>query len=130
MGSRFQGDGARFDAQDVVTGLLILAVVVLAVIGSSQLLSRQDRQRVRNNPRELFRSLCRAHALDRSSRRLLWELARWQRLAQPACLFLEPNRFDAANLSPPLRQRHAEVKALCAKIFPIADCTLPATDHR
>ncbi len=65
----------------------------------------------------VFRSLCKAHGLDRGSRRLLWQVARCQKLAHPACLFLEPNRFAAANLSPQLRQQAETLKRLETRLF-------------
>jgi hypothetical protein len=117
MGSGLRGTHARFDSGDVVIGLLILAGVVLAMVFLSRYLASHDRGRVYNSPRALFRSLCKAHNLDRGSRRLLWQVARWQRLAHPARLFLEANRFDAANLSPQLRQQADLLKQLQTRLF-------------
>ena len=121
MGSGLRGDRARFDAGDIAVGLLILAGVVVAIVVLSRLLSSQDRQRVFHSPRALFRSLCKAHGLDRSSRHLLWQVARWQRLTHPARLFLEPNRFEAVNLSPALQQKQAALTALRARIFAVSE---------
>lgn len=121
MGSGFRGARTRFDSGDVVTGLLILAGVIVGLFILSRLLSRQDRQRVCNSPRALFRSLCKAHSLDRRSRRLLSRVARWQRLAHPARLFLEPNRFDGSNLSPELGPKRAALAGLRERIFADVD---------
>ena len=117
MGSGLRGTRARFDSGDVVTGLLILGSVILGMVLLSRYLARTDRGRVYNSPRALFRSLCKAHGLDRGSRRLLWQVARCQKLAHPACLFLEPNRFAAANLSPQLRQQAETLKRLETRLF-------------
>jgi hypothetical protein len=117
MGSGLRGSRARFDMGDLVTGLLIVAALLLGVILLSRYLARQDRGRVFHNPQALFRSLCKAHGLDRQSRQLLWRIARWQRLNHPARLFLEPTRFDAANLSPQLAQQMATIESLRARLF-------------
>jgi hypothetical protein len=61
--------------------------------------------------------LCRGHELDQVSRRLLRSLATWHRLAQPARLFVEPQWFDAASLSEPLRMRQAELERLRDRLF-------------
>jgi hypothetical protein len=127
MSSGFRGSRARFDSGDVVTGLLLLAGVALGVFVLSRLLSRQERQRAYNRPRALFRSLCKAHGLDRSSRQLLRQVARWQRLAQPARLFLEPNRFEPAALSPRLRAKGALLARLRDRIFAVSAESASAT---
>ena len=43
-------------------------------------------------------SLCSAQRLDRNQRRLIAELAEFHRAAQPGVLFIQPERFDPANL--------------------------------
>ena len=126
MGSGLRGTRARFDAGDVVTGLLIVAGIVLAMIFLSRYLAKHDRGRVYYNPKALFRSLCKAHGLDRRSRRFLWQVARWQRLAHPARLFLEPNRFDVANLSPQLRRQTEMLERLQATLFGTRESSQPA----
>ena len=55
MGSGLRGTHARFDSGDVVTGLLILAGVVLAMVFLSRYMARHDRGRVYNSPRALDR---------------------------------------------------------------------------
>ncbi len=117
MGSGFRGSRARIDANDLVVGLLILAAAAGGVFLLTRLLSRQDRQRRHNNPRGLFRNLCGAHGLDRPSRRLLGQLARWQKLPHPAQLFLEPDRFRAEALSPKLRQQLPALEKIRDQIF-------------
>ena len=117
MGRSFRGRRAMLDSNDLSMMLLILTGIVLAVFLLSRFLSRQDRQKSYNSPRALFCSLTKAHELDRKSRRLLRQVARWQRLAHPARLFLEPWRFEPVNLSPPLRKRLDEIQALRDHIF-------------
>jgi hypothetical protein len=117
MGSGFRGSRARMDAGDAVTGLVILVAVILGVFILARLLARQERQRLYYSPRALFRSLCKAHQLDRQNRRLLDDLARWQRLTHPAQLFLESHRFDPVNLSPQLREKAELLQKLRDQIF-------------
>ena len=117
MGSGFRGRRARLDSSDLITGLVIFAGIVVAVILLSRFMARQDGRKHYNSPRALFRSLAKAHGLDWASRRLLRQVARWQRLAHPARLFLEPSRYDPVNLSPQLRERLGEIHALRDRIF-------------
>ncbi len=70
-----------------------------------------------NNPWALFRSLCKAHGLRRSSRRMLKQLAHWQRLEHPSRLFVEPERFETVNLSPTLQSQTSAIHALRDRIF-------------
>ena len=117
MGGGLRGRRARLDSGDLVIFLAILAGVVLAVYLLSRFLAYKDGRKSFNSPRALFRALAKAHNLDRASRRLLRRVARWQRLAHPARLFLEPTRFDPSNLSPQLRERITEIQTLRDRIF-------------
>lgn len=114
--SRQWGSGnSRFGATHFV--LLTLAVAGLAAIAvwARQVRSKGERQY--NNPRALFRALCRAHGLDHGSRRLLDQLARQQRLADPARLFLEPERFEPAHLGATLKSQQARFATLRDRLF-------------
>ncbi len=117
MGSRFRGESAQFGMQQVLNGLMLLGVIALAIWGLSLLLNRQDRTRRHLSHRALFRSLANAHALNFAQKRLLKELARAHRLAQPARLFLEPERFDAARLTQSLARRQGQLDTLRSKLF-------------
>lgn len=119
LGSRFRGRGAELRADDLVSGLLLLAAAVGLIYLLSRLLVRQQRPRAFNKPAALFRALCRAHALDRRSRRLLWKLARWRRLDQPGRLFLDPEHFEAPRLSAELTARGEELQALRDRLFAV-----------
>jgi hypothetical protein len=81
------------------------------------LLTGSDRVRRHNNPRALFRKLCRAHGLGFRDRRLLAQLARHHRLDHPARLFIESARFESAALSPRLCQHVERVSALKEMLF-------------
>jgi hypothetical protein len=114
---RFSAHRTHFDVNDALLGLLLLALVVAAILLLGRFAARQDRSRTCNNPRKLFRSLCRAHGLDRASRKLLRRLARWQGLAQPARLFLEAERFDEANVSLELLSQLPQLHAMRDRLF-------------
>lgn len=117
MGSGFRGSRARFDPADIIAGILLVAAAAGGVYLLSRLVSRQEAHRRHYSPRALFRSLCRAHELDRHARRLLASLVRSQRLRHPARVFVEPHRFEPDALSPQLRQRAAELRALRDRLF-------------
>jgi hypothetical protein len=95
----------------------------LALVGGGLLGYRTWRRRAArrrgNGPGQqlLFQELCRAHKLDLPARRLLLRLARSQRVAQPARLFLEPERFLADRLGGALRARRTEIEALRERLF-------------
>jgi len=112
------------DARDwaLVATVAVLVVLVLAVW--SWYMDRREQRRPVNSPLRLFWALCGAHQLRWTDRWILWRLARYQRLDDPARVFLEPQRLSTANLSPALRQRHSEIKTLREILF--AD--LPAPD--
>ncbi len=115
MGRHFQR-GAAWPAPQLV---LLLVVIVLVAAGASALaryLSYRERASC-ESPKALFVELCRAHQLDRASRRLLWQFARSQQLAQPAQLFVEPDRFQLERLPAKWRKRPADLVALREKLF-------------
>ena len=94
MASGFQGKRARIGAPDLVLWLAILAALALCLWIASRWLYRSDRRLPYNNPRRLFRILCRAHGLGAADRRVLARLAQQHGLLNPARLFLEPERFN------------------------------------
>lgn len=115
MTRQFSGGNFRFGATHLVVVTLIAAS--LAALYWYLRYGRIGADARYNNPRALFHALCRAHALDRGSRRLLDQLARQQRLVDPARLFLEPERFEAANLGPTLKSQQARFAALRERLF-------------
>jgi hypothetical protein len=91
----------------------MIAVVCLVICVVSRLY-----RRLRYHSRgSLFRGLCRMHGLDHRARRLLKQVARDQKLAQPARLFTEPKWLNPANLRGPLRCRALEVAMLRNRVF-------------
>jgi hypothetical protein len=66
---------------------------------------------------KLFASLCRAHGLSWSDRRLLRVLAHWRGLADPCKLFIEPRYFDGSSLEAAPATRLARLQELRARLF-------------
>jgi hypothetical protein len=117
LGSGVRGRDARIDSSDVVTMVVVLAVVVLGVTILSWYVARRDRRRSFTNPHALFHALSKAHGIDRRGRRLLGKMVRWYRLKQPAQLFVEPERFELSRLSPELQREGAAITALSKRLF-------------
>lgn len=123
LGAGFRGRSAQFGASDFLTVIAVLAALGAGMYILSRMLQRQELPQRSNSPRVLFRELCMAHELDRNSRRFLRQIGRYQRLDHLGRLFLEPERFEPANLSPKLRQNQALLQSLRQKLF--SDLTLP-----
>lgn len=117
MGNRFRGRSAEFHFDDLLTGLLLVALAALGVYVLSRLRARQEKRGSYHHPWALFHELCKAHKLDRPSCKLLRELARWQKLDQPARLFLEPERYEPASLSPRLAAQSETLQALRERLI-------------
>ena len=123
MGSGFRAKREHFDASDLFLwfGIVIGVFVVIGII--AKVVARRDKRQLYNSPRGLFRALCRAHGLDRPSRRLLARIARAQELTQPARLFLEPERYSEAKVSEQFREERAAIELLRKKLFEIPAAT-------
>jgi hypothetical protein len=117
MGSGFREKREHFDATDLFFWFLIVVGIFVALGVLARILGRHDKHRLFNSSRALFRSLCRAHDLDRSARRLLVRIARAQGLSPPARLFLEPACFEPEQLGPAFQTREAEIRRLAKKLF-------------
>ena len=102
LGSKLHGRRARWETSDVLIWTAVAIAIVLGIWMLARLAARQDESRRINNPWALFRSLAKAHGLNRTSRRILKQLAHWQRLEHPGRLFVEPERFETVNVSPGL----------------------------
>lgn len=116
LGSGLRGRRARLDTGDIAMAVLGVVVLVLVLWFLSRFANRQQVGGF-NGPRRLFWALCKEHKLDWSSRFLLVRLAFAQRLKQPARLFLEPERFNAKNMSASLKGQRAKFVAIQRKIF-------------
>jgi hypothetical protein len=100
--------------------------LVLLLWAASRWAQRSEQVRTYTHPGRLFHDLCRAHGLDAHSRRLLRRLASHARLAQPALLFVEPQRFDPAALPPSLAAEQARLEQLRARLFAAASDAPPS----
>jgi hypothetical protein len=118
MGAGFREKRQQFDAMDVLLWILLPVAFFVFVGLLARILARSDKHQLFNNPRRLFRTLCRAHQLDRPARWLLVQIARAEGIEQPARLFLEPECFRRAPMHPALEGKRAAIEALAARLFP------------
>jgi hypothetical protein len=107
----------RFDAREILWGMAVVLGVAAVAWTCSMLLKMRDRYRIFHSPAHLFFVLCRAHRLQWRECWWLWRLARFQRLRDPARLFLEAERLDPEQLSPALRRRKNEVTQIRKRLF-------------
>jgi len=114
-GSR--GDRTHFDPGMLLTLALGAAAVVLALWLTSYFSGGRRRPTAYHSPGRLFLALCRAHRLPWRDAWLLWRMARWNELEDPARLFLEPERFDPQGLSRPLTRHAPRLQSLRARLF-------------
>lgn len=97
------------------------AVGALLVVGIAARFGYRAMQRHRHHSHPaLFCGLCDAHQLDRDSRRLLTQVARFHRMAQPARLFTEPEWLDPGNVSGALLVQSEELIALRNRLFSLS----------
>jgi hypothetical protein len=117
------GVWGRFDGQHASSGnydLVILAIAAIALIAAIAwqfVPHRRQREFRLNSSVRLFGELCRAHQLDRSQCRLLKQLAAARGITNQALLFVEPEQFDIATLSPRLKAAADEVRQLRHQLF-------------
>lgn len=112
-----QSRQAQVDVGDLTTALLIFCLFFVSVWGLSRLVSRKERAASCLDPRALFRALCGAHQLSRSDRQLLRQLAHAHALNQPALLFVEPERFDTAELGEAWQKQRERLAELRSRLF-------------
>ena len=86
------------DRLAVLEVLAALVAIAVAAWWGMNVWKRRQGQLPHPHPQRLFAALCSAHRLDRNQRRLIAELAEFHRAAQPGVLFIQPERFDPANL--------------------------------
>ncbi len=116
MGRNFREAEQNFRWTNVLLVVAVPAVVALI----TWLLVRYFKSRDYGNyhhPGRLFRELCRAHQLDRTSRHLLSQLAKERELAHPAVLFVEPRHFELHGLNDHWQSRQPTLAALREQIF-------------
>ena len=66
---------------------------------------------------KLFVSLCQAHELDQTDKRLLSLLAKSHRLQQPASIFLRPELFTAEKTSAQFLPHRPQIESLRRRLF-------------
>jgi hypothetical protein len=104
IGRRFQPDEAVISFQQFVIVIVALLVgTILAWFIANQIKKRREQSY--DNPRRLFRELCRAHALSNAERKLLHQIAGFHQLANPNQLFVERELFDAPALATAIGNR-------------------------
>ncbi|MHC4177977.1 MAG: hypothetical protein ACYSWU_10740 [Planctomycetota bacterium] len=108
---------SRSNASEALVWLVIVGGLIAVVCLAIRFGTRLQRRRRFNSHASLFQGLCRTHGLDHSARRLLKQVARHHRLAQPARLFTEPKWLDPAKLRGGLRRRAGEVFTLRNRLF-------------
>lgn len=117
IGDNFPDSGPRRNWSDLGGYGVAAMVAVVAAIVYLQIRRRNDLSEHCDKPWKLFRELCRAHQLDRPSQRLLAQVARARRYAQPAEVFVRPQAFSPEGLPPALRQRAAHLERLQRLLF-------------
>ena len=125
MGSGFREKKDQPMSYDFLVGILVLLSIVVFVWILSRFLSRQERMRRHFSPKALFQALCTEHELEPGQRRLLKRLARYHGLAQPARIFLEPERFDPTSLGVGFSEMKDELIELRERLFAEIDVKEP-----
>src|SRR5262249_10169887 len=101
--------------------LIVTLIIILGLATAAGWVSWQRLQKYRgrgiHHPRQLFVILCRAHSLDRSQQRLLYDLAQARQLQHPGLVFLQPDLFDPAKLGPQFEPHRKALLALRQQLF-------------
>ena len=113
----FQARDTGVDTAQIVIGLAVLITIIVALWFVSRAMERRARGGHFDSSLRLFLSLAKAHDLSWSDRWLLWRLARSYQLQEPARLFLEPERFEAANLPDSLHVNNNRLNLIAKRIF-------------
>jgi hypothetical protein len=114
---RFDHERPGISANQIAIAILTVAVVVAATIVRRLSKRRAARTFSTDSAAKLFRDLCAAHGISRSSRRLLQQLAEAHGVGDPATLFVEPRYFDSRKLPVELKASASELQRLCEKLF-------------
>jgi hypothetical protein len=117
LGRGFRGATSQLSVSDFVPYLAAAIVIGVGWAVYAHLKKRNDMTERCDDPHKLFRELCLTHQLDRTSRRLLLQLAAGLNLQQPAQVFLTPTAFEPARLPAALRGRVDELRRLSERLF-------------
>ena len=107
----------RADTRHMMVWLLVAGAVIGVVSVILVIANRVAWHWRHKSHRGLFSGLCKVHGLDAGSRRLLNRAARFNRLRQPARLFIEPKGLDPAGLGPAFRSDAAALGKLRNSLF-------------
>ncbi len=113
----FRSSRTHFEPDMLITLASGMAAVVLLIWLTSFFSGARRRLTVYNSPGRLFLALCRAHRLRWRDAWLLWQLARWHELEDPARLFLEPERLDREGLNRRLTRHAVRLRWLRLRLF-------------
>jgi hypothetical protein len=114
---QFGDAGEGTDLNQLFTIMGCTALALLICMGWRLFQERESRTFSANSPARLFRELCAAHKLQRSSRRLLKRLAEARGLTSPSLLFVEPEHFDEATLPANLSASAKDLRQLSERLF-------------
>jgi hypothetical protein len=110
------GDEVALDIW-LIGGATFGAIVALGLVAWFWKWWNERERQPFTSPNRLFRQLCRAHALDRTSRRALLAVARHQKLGNPSRLFVEPHRWHDGPLGHVLMQYPKQIERLRRRLF-------------
>ena len=117
LGDRLHRNRGRMDFIEMLPYLIGLVVLCAGIAAVVAYLKYNDFSKPCNDPNRLFRELCRAHGLDRGSRKLLQQLAMQTGLVQPAEVFLTPAVFEVNQLPEQLQRERERVMELRGQLF-------------
>lgn len=117
LGSGFRGSNAKFDTKEIGLVLLACTAAVIVFWLLSKVAVWREGRGPFNDPKQLFKALCREHRLSRAQRHLLLELAGAASLPSPVEIFLRPDLVEAALRRPELAEEHDDLSALKAMLF-------------
>ena len=102
---------------DLATLLLFFVALAVAVWVLAQVTLRSENAKAYSHPGRLFDDLCRAHHLDRRSRRLLARVAEHLELSQPAVLFALRESWEPALEAAAFERDRARLAQVHAALF-------------
>ncbi len=114
MKNQFGPSRRRLEPDHLVIAISIIGLGVFGFWVLSRILALQEQRKPFYGPKRLFLELCRGHGLGWVETWSLWCAARWQRLENPAQMFLDPRCFDPGKLGPSL---YNSVEPIRRKIF-------------